>query len=69
MEQDIDDELVNNEAEETEAVLKKVSVLSTKVRVISRLERKSNIIKIYVQQQTKELNFSKINFIIDFHFR
>ena len=69
LEQDIDDELVNNEAEETKAVLKKVSVLLTKVRGISRLARKSNIIQIYVQQQIKELNFSKINFIIDFHVR
>ena len=46
LEQDIDDELVNNEAEETKAVLKKVSVLLTKVRGISRLARKSNIILI-----------------------
>ena len=53
LEQDKDDELVNNQAEETEAALNKVSILLTKVRSISRLARKSNVIQIYVQQQIK----------------
>jgi hypothetical protein len=55
--------------EELEKALKEIAGLLTKVRSISRLARKSNVIQIKVKTLIQQYGLRKINFILDFHVR